>query len=176
MLKNQSFTQNVNSCKICKKSYIAMNLLTQYTLSVHEKQRFPWTFENCEKTFAMTNGVKIHLKRHIGTKSKMCKKCLKMFFHESEVRVHMLSHYENQFHCDMCKNKSCRNKLELNQHKKSCQKLLSCCYCEKNFKGEKTLKNISKGNILHVKIGITNVKYVRQNLNLHIGKCSNVTI
>ena len=63
MLKNQSFTQNVNSnsqlqvkskkwvCKICKKSYIAMNLLTQHTLSVHEKQCFPCTFENCKKTF-----------------------------------------------------------------------------------------------------------------------------
>ena len=86
-----------------------MNLLTQHTLSVHEKQHFPCTFENCTKTFVMPNGVKIHLKRHTGMKSKMCKKCSKMFFNESKVKVHMLFHHENQFYCDICKKKSNRN-------------------------------------------------------------------
>ena len=36
-------------------------------------------------------------------------------------------------------------KSELNRHKKSCQELLACCYCDKGFKGEKNLKEHTKG-------------------------------
>ena len=59
-------------CKICNKSYVAINLLTQHTFNVHEKQRFPCTFEHCKKRFATPNGVKIQIKRHTAAKIKMC--------------------------------------------------------------------------------------------------------
>ena len=80
-----------------------MNLLTQHTLSVHEKQCFQCTFENCTKTVATPSGMKSHLKRHTALKTKMCEKCSKMFYNESKVKAHMLTHYENKFHCDICR-------------------------------------------------------------------------
>ena len=59
-------------CKICHKAYVAMNLLTQHTLNVHDKERFLCTFEGCSKTFTRENGVKMHLKSHTAAETKIC--------------------------------------------------------------------------------------------------------
>ena len=81
-------------CKICHKAYVAMNLLTQHTHNVHDKERFPCTFEGCSKTFTTDNGVKTHVKCHTAAKTKMCNKCCCTFLNESELKAHMLTHYE----------------------------------------------------------------------------------
>ena len=87
-------------CKICHRAYIAMNLLIQHTCNVHEKERFPCTFEGCSKT--TENGVKTHVKCHTAAKTKMCDKCCHTFLNESKLKAHMLTHYEKQFYCDLC--------------------------------------------------------------------------
>ena len=72
------------------KAYVAMNLLTQHTRNVHDKGRFPCTFEGCSKTFTTENVVKTHVKHHTAAKTKMCDKC-DTFLNESELKAHMLT-------------------------------------------------------------------------------------
>ena len=139
MKNSQPMWQKKWQCKICHKAYVAMNLLTQHTQNIHDKERFPCTFEGCSKTFTTENGVKSHLKHHTAPKTKMCDKCCRTFLTESELKAHMLTHYDKQFHCELCNKKSFRYKADLNVHKKSCQELLLCTHCDKGFKGGKNL-------------------------------------
>ena len=58
----KSVKQKKWQCKICHKSYNAMNLLMQHTQSVHDKESFSCTFKGCSKIFTTENGAKSHLK------------------------------------------------------------------------------------------------------------------
>ena len=70
----------------------------------------------------------------------MCDKCCCTFLNECELKAHMLTHYEKQFHCDLCGKKSFRYKADLNVHKQSCQRYLQCSHYNKAFKGDKNLR------------------------------------
>ena len=144
-------------CKICHKSYISMSLLTQHKRNVHDKEHFPCTFEGCSKTFTAQNGVKAHLKCHTAPKTKMCHKCCRTFLNECELKAHMLSHYDKQYHCDLCKKKSFRYKSDLNVHKKSCQDYLQCTHCDKHLRETKISMNTYWVNIWKGNTGDTNV-------------------
>ena len=69
----------------------------------------------------------------------MCELCCKMFFHQSELNQHIMSHKkEKSFKCDSC-NKTYMHKYELNRHLKICGSKVVCNQCGNVFSGKKNL-------------------------------------
>ena len=78
------------------------------------------------------------MKKDINTKTKMCERCSKLFFHASEVKQQMLTHYEPTFKCEKCQ-KMFNLKSELNRYSKACGSRVQCTMCPKMFTNFKYL-------------------------------------
>ena len=103
----------------------------------------------------------------------MCELCCKMFFHQSELNQHILSHRkEKSVKCYSC-NKTYTHKYELNGHLKACGSKVICNQCGNVFSGKKIFVNISEPNML--KNQFIHMNYVQINHNLNTDQLCGLT-
>lgn len=134
------------NCKECDKSFKTYNCLYAHRRR-HQEKIAKYSCASCDRNFTSRSDMTNHLRTHTQEKKFACHVdgCSKVFIHKANLNVHIRSHNENGFDCDICRKTLANSnalRVHLNKVHKA-EKKYPCISCSMKFASPQLL-NIHK--------------------------------
>ena len=110
------------NCQICEKSFAQSGYLAVH-MRTHTGFK-PYKCEICEKLFTLSSHLVKHMRTHTGEKPYKCQICEKSFAQSSHLLRHMRTHTgEKPYRCKLC-DKAFAQRYYARKHERNCSKSL----------------------------------------------------
>jgi KRAB domain-containing zinc finger protein len=77
------------TCRTCDKEFTLKNALSVHIKTIHKGgERFPCTWQDCDKSFYRQDVLKDHMNKHTGLRLYSCKKCEKTYSSKRSLNHH----------------------------------------------------------------------------------------